>query len=323
MKDLLLALLHLAVMTAKLCGPGGVRAVIAENLLVKQQLIVLRCARWRAPNLALGDRLICALGSLFLSPGRIRRVAIGVRPSTLLAFHQALVRRKCRRLFSSSPCRKKPGPKGLSDALIQAIDERSVKGSPQRVAATRVHCVGRVSCLDQFRRAACPLGDSVLFIENQITFERATWSTSPVFSRLALVFASGFKGSSQRLRTPQSVSIYYSQRGELDGAGRNIFETWLGALGGDLPVYFWGDLDWSGMRILRAMRGSFPQLRAWEPGYVRMRNSSLQGAGHSPEAADKKGQLPLLDTGCSYADAQLLPALRAQRKFLDQELFAL
>jgi transposase len=33
MKDLLLSLLHLAVIIAKLCGPGGVRAVIAENLL--------------------------------------------------------------------------------------------------------------------------------------------------------------------------------------------------------------------------------------------------------------------------------------------------
>ena len=34
MKNLLLSLLHLAVMTAKLCGPGGVRAVIAENLVL-------------------------------------------------------------------------------------------------------------------------------------------------------------------------------------------------------------------------------------------------------------------------------------------------
>src|SRR5215510_288991 len=117
MKDLLLALLHLTVMTAKLCGPGGVRAVIAENLVLKQPLIVLRRARRRAPNLALSDRLICALGSLFLSPGRIRKIAIGVRPSTLLAFHQALVRRKYRRLFSSSHCPKKPGPKGPSEPL--------------------------------------------------------------------------------------------------------------------------------------------------------------------------------------------------------------
>ncbi len=121
MKDLLLALLHLAVTTAKLCGPGGVRAVIAENLLLKQQLIVLRRARQRAPNLRVGDRLLCGFGSLFLSPGRIRKVGIGVRPATLLTFHQALVRRKYRRLFSSSPRPKKPGPKGPSEALIRAI----------------------------------------------------------------------------------------------------------------------------------------------------------------------------------------------------------
>ena len=47
MKALLLTLLHWAVMTATLCGPGGVRAVIAENLLLKQQLIVLRRPRQR------------------------------------------------------------------------------------------------------------------------------------------------------------------------------------------------------------------------------------------------------------------------------------
>jgi hypothetical protein len=59
MRDLLLALLHLAVVTAKLCGSGGVRAVMAENLLLKQQLIVLRRARKRAPNLTPSDRLLC------------------------------------------------------------------------------------------------------------------------------------------------------------------------------------------------------------------------------------------------------------------------
>ena len=36
MKDLLLPLLHLAVTAAKLGRPGGVRAVIAENLLLKR-----------------------------------------------------------------------------------------------------------------------------------------------------------------------------------------------------------------------------------------------------------------------------------------------
>jgi putative transposase len=145
MKDLLLALLHLAVMTAKLCGPGGVRAVIAENHLLKQHLIVLRRARQRAPNLTLSDRLLCGFGSLFLSPGRIRKVAIGVRPSTLLAFHQALVRRKYRRLFSSSPCPQQPGPKGPSEALIQAIIElksRNPRFGCPRIARIISHTFG-------------------------------------------------------------------------------------------------------------------------------------------------------------------------------------
>ena len=123
MKDLLLPLLHLAVTAAKLCRPGGVRAVIAENLLLKQQLIVLRRSRQRAPNLSVGDRLLCGFGALFLSPGRIRKVAIGLRPSTLLTFHQALVRGQYRRLFSSSARPKKPGPKGPSESLIRAIVE--------------------------------------------------------------------------------------------------------------------------------------------------------------------------------------------------------
>ena len=87
MRDLLLSLLHLTVMAAKLCGPGGVRAVMAENLLLKQQLIVLRRGRQRAPNLSPSDRLLCGFWSLFLSQARVRKVAVAFRPSTLLAFH--------------------------------------------------------------------------------------------------------------------------------------------------------------------------------------------------------------------------------------------
>src|SRR5215831_8853568 len=67
MRNLLLTLLHLAIVAARLCGRGGVRAVIAENLLLKQQLIVLRRARRRAPNLTRSDRLLCGFESLFLA----------------------------------------------------------------------------------------------------------------------------------------------------------------------------------------------------------------------------------------------------------------
>ena len=152
-------------MTATLCGPGGVRAVIAENLLLKQQLIVLRRPRQRAPRLTASDRLLFSFGALFLSRGRIRKVAIGVRPSTLLAFHQALVRRKYRRLFSSSECPKKPGPKGPSEALTQAIVELKSRnprfGCPRiaRIIRERSGSTSiRTSCAACCRHTLAPLG---------------------------------------------------------------------------------------------------------------------------------------------------------------------
>ena len=122
-KAVVLIVIHLAVTAAKLISPGGLRAVMAENVLLKQQLIVLRRPRRRAPKLTVMDRFLFAFGSLFLTPQRIRKIAIVLQPSTLLKFHQALVRRKYRQLFSSSQRPKKPGPKGPSAALIRAIVE--------------------------------------------------------------------------------------------------------------------------------------------------------------------------------------------------------
>jgi putative transposase len=139
MKHLVLTLLHLAIVAARLCGPGGVRAVMAENLLLKQQLIVLRRGRQRAPNLTRSDRLVFGFWSLFLAPGRLRKVAVAFRPSTLLAFHHALVRRKYSRLFSSRPCRKKPGPKGPDEALVRMIIE--LKARNPRFGCPRIACI--------------------------------------------------------------------------------------------------------------------------------------------------------------------------------------
>ena len=58
MKDIVLIVIHLAVTAGKLLGPGGVRALVAENLVLKQQLIVLRRPRRRAPNLMVWDRFL-------------------------------------------------------------------------------------------------------------------------------------------------------------------------------------------------------------------------------------------------------------------------
>ncbi len=122
MKDIVILLVHLLTTVAKLLGPGGAKAIIADNLLLKQQLLVVTRSRSRAPNLSTADRFLMGFWSLFLRPGRITKTALSIRPSTLLKFHQNLVHRKYRRLFSPKK-RTKPGPKGPSGALIRAIVE--------------------------------------------------------------------------------------------------------------------------------------------------------------------------------------------------------
>ena len=52
---------------AKMAGPGGVRGVAAESLLVKQQLLVSNRSRKRAPNLTSLDRFVLGFISLFVS----------------------------------------------------------------------------------------------------------------------------------------------------------------------------------------------------------------------------------------------------------------
>ena len=122
MKDIIYLLLHLLTTTAKMIQPGGSRAVIAENLLLKQQLIIHSRARQRAPNLTTQDRTLLGVLSLLLKPRRLVRSAIIIKPSTLLSFHNALKKRKYRLLYSPRGG-KKPGPKGPSREVIAAIVE--------------------------------------------------------------------------------------------------------------------------------------------------------------------------------------------------------
>jgi hypothetical protein len=122
MKDIVYLIFHLLTTIAKLIRPGGSRSVIAENLLLKQQLIIHSRSRQRAPNLTTRDRALLGFMSLFLNPRRMAQAAIIIKPSTLLSFHNALKKRKYRLLYSPRGGRK-PGPKGPSKEVINAIVE--------------------------------------------------------------------------------------------------------------------------------------------------------------------------------------------------------
>jgi transposase InsO family protein len=66
--------------------------------------------------------MIAGLCTLLMSPARVLRSAIVLRPSTLLHFHHLLIKRKYRQLFSPHAGRR-PGPKGPEKELIDAVVE--------------------------------------------------------------------------------------------------------------------------------------------------------------------------------------------------------
>ena len=135
MRDLMLILLHVIVTVIRITRPGGVRSVIAESVLLKHQLLIPNRSR-RAPILKPLDRLVAGFCSLFVKPMRLTRVAVALKPSTLLNFHGALVRRKYRLLFSPKR-RTKPGPKGPAADIISAVVQMKRRNGDARVLPSR------------------------------------------------------------------------------------------------------------------------------------------------------------------------------------------
>jgi transposase InsO family protein len=120
MRDFLVLFVHLIVTVARLARPGGLRSVVAESALVRHQLLVLNRGRKRAPNLRAADRIIAGLCALFMRRVRVLRCAIVLKPSTLLHLQSVMRKRKYRMLFSPGR-RRRPGPKGPTKDLIDAV----------------------------------------------------------------------------------------------------------------------------------------------------------------------------------------------------------
>lgn len=162
---------------------------------------------------------------------------------------------------------------------------------------------------------------TVLFIENLVTFESMADSRQPEWAKAALVYASGFKGTAKRLRTQQGSTLYW--RDTASETDQLAFSDWLyardDATQQSTVVSFFGDLDSAGMQILAHLRQSIPNCGAWRPGYEELLSLLQTSRGHRPESAGKEGQTDPGITGCAYADAVLLPALRQSGFCVDQE----
>jgi len=122
MRDIFTLFLHAIVTIIRSAQPGGVRAVVAESVLMRHQVLILNRGRKRAPNLRSFDRIIAGLCTLMMRPARVLRSAVVLKTSTLLHSHKMLVQQKYRLLFSPKRVRR-PGPKGPTKELIAAVVE--------------------------------------------------------------------------------------------------------------------------------------------------------------------------------------------------------
>src|SRR5215469_4547926 len=111
---------HLIVTVVRLIKAGGLRAVVAESVLARRQILILNRSRRRAPNLRVSDRIIAGLCTLLMHPSRMLRGGIVLKPSTLRHFHHVLTKRKYHMLFASTRG-SRPGPKGPAQELIDAV----------------------------------------------------------------------------------------------------------------------------------------------------------------------------------------------------------
>jgi len=165
--------------------------------------------------------------------------------------------------------------------------------------------------------AACR---GVLFIENQDTYTAAAGGTVPGVADLALVFAAGFRGAALRVRTRAGALLHFAGPGEAAGVSE-FEEWWFGRVSQAWPCWFWGDLDFSGMQILKTLRSRFADLCAWQPGYEPMLARLKTSTAYSGRLIDDRGQIDPMVTGCAYADSTLLQAIRELGP-MDQEMLS-
>ena len=158
----------------------------------------------------------------------------------------------------------------------------------------------------------------VLFVENQDSYTQAMAGMPEIVDGMALVYSSGFKASAQRIREPEGVSLHFSEHSHQQNSEK-FRQWWTTNSDNQWPVYFWGDLDYSGMDILANLKQRFDCIVAWQPGYLPMLESLLIGEGHEAQSTGKQLQKDPFKTGCHFADTKLLPALRQHQRFIDQE----
>lgn len=156
--------------------------------------------------------------------------------------------------------------------------------------------------------------ERVLFVENQDSFLLLCQAQ---LNGITLIYSAGFRGSATRIRESGNAVFSFMNA----TTTQQTFEDWWYAADVEegISVRFWGDLDFAGMAILKALKQTFPRIDAWKPGYNALLERLANAMGHDHESSGKERQKDPELTGCEFADLELLPAIRNTGQFVDQE----
>ena len=164
--------------------------------------------------------------------------------------------------------------------------------------------------------------ETAIFVENFDSFRSTVNAvkTSKQANEVAVIYSAGYRSSANLIReigNSQFVTINHATQGQY-----RAFADWWFSDRQDLPVWFWGDLDFEGMGILKSLRGKFHNANAFQAAYHAMLKFHADGVCHGYQSANKGKQTDPEQTGCNYSDQVLLPAIRATLSFTDQEVLS-
>ena len=90
MRNLIVLFIHFIATLVRLLGPGGVRSMVAESLLLKHQLLIVNRSRQRSPNLSGWD---CILAGVHRNAQPFREIDVrhSLHPSEIAFFSHLTV----------------------------------------------------------------------------------------------------------------------------------------------------------------------------------------------------------------------------------------
>jgi hypothetical protein len=161
----------------------------------------------------------------------------------------------------------------------------------------------------------------ILMLENLDSYFSACNGNWPDCDRLIKLYTQGFRGAAARIRNPACARLHFADQGLPSPARLDAFRAaWFQGAAFAWPVYFCGDMDWSGLAIFRALQPVFPGIQPWRIGYEIMLQAARQGGGHAGAMAGKINQLPLDTSGDAWLDTHVLSFLKTHQRFVDQEV---